>query len=122
MGKMHMKYGCIGEKLGHSFSAEIHSKLADYDYRLTEVSKEDFPEFIKKRDFTAINVTIPYKQDVIPYLDFISDTARAIGAVNTVVNKEGKLFGYNTDFSGMKALILKNGIDLSCKKVLIAGS
>lgn len=117
-----MKYGLIGEKLGHSFSAEIHKQLADYDYKLREVSREEFDGFMKARDFSAINVTIPYKQDVIPYLSYISDTAKQIGAVNTIVNKDGKLYGYNTDFSGMKALIQKNGIDLSGKKVLIAGS
>ena len=111
-----MKYGLIGEKLGHSFSAEIHKQLADYDYKLREVSREEFDGFMKARDFSAINVTIPYKQDVIPYLSYISDTAKQIGAVNTIVNKDGKLYGYNTDFSGMKALIQKNGIDLSGKR------
>ena len=87
-----MKYGLIGEKLGHSFSAEIHKQLADYDYKLREVSREEFDGFMKARDFSAINVTIPYKQDVIPYLSYISDTAKQIGAVNTIVNKDGKLY------------------------------
>ena len=114
-----MRYGLLGEKLSHSFSAEIHKSLGGYDYELIEVEKKDLKSFLKKKDFSAINVTIPYKQDVIPYLYYISDTAKAIGAVNTVVNKDGKLYGYNTDFLGMRALILKNDIDLNGKKVLI---
>ncbi len=117
-----MEYGCIGEKLGHSFSKIIHNKLADYNYELKEIPKENLKEFICKRDFKAINVTIPYKQDVIPFLDEISDTAKSIGAVNTIVNKNGKLFGFNTDFKGLEALILKNGIEVQNKKVLILGS
>ena len=117
-----MKYGLIGEKLGHSFSKEIHNKLFDYDYELKEITPEDLEKFITNKDFSAINVTIPYKEKVMPYLDFVSDIAKKIGAVNTVVNKNGKLYGYNTDFSGLKSLILKNGIDLSGRKVLILGS
>ncbi len=117
-----MKYGLIGEKLGHSFSKTVHSKIADYDYELLEIGKEEMDSFFEKRDFNGINVTIPYKQTVIPYLDFISDEAKSIGAVNTVVNKNGKLYGYNTDFFGLKALIEKNNIEISGKTVLILGS
>ena len=117
-----MKYGLIGEKLGHSFSKDIHNMLADYDYQLTEIAKEDFHAFMEAKDFNAINVTIPYKQDVIPYLDSISDVAKSIGAVNVIVNKEGKLYGYNTDFAGMEALTKHMGLLLSGKKVLILGS
>lgn len=117
-----MKYGLIGEKLGHSFSKEIHNKLFDYDYELKEIPKDEFDSFFKKKDFKAINVTIPYKEKVIPYLDHISDTAKQIGAVNTVVNKDGKLYGFNTDFLGLKSLIEKNNISLSGKKVLVLGS
>lgn len=117
-----MEYGLIGEKLGHSFSKEIHGKIGDYQYELCEIAREDVDAFMKARAFRAINVTIPYKQTVIPYLDEISDSARKIGAVNCVVNKNGKLYGYNTDFYGMQALILKNNIDLSGKKVLILGT
>ena len=116
------KYGCIGKKLTHSFSKEIHAKLADYEYELIELSEEEIKPFLYKRDFEAINVTIPYKETVIPYLDSVSDIAKRIGAVNTVVNKDGKLYGYNTDYYGMKALIEKVGIDLNCKKVLILGT
>lgn len=117
-----MKYGLIGEKLGHSFSKDIHNKLFDYDYELKEIPKDKIDFFLKQKDFKAINVTIPYKETVIPYLDFISDTAKEIGAVNTVVNKDGKLYGYNTDFLGLKSLIDKNNILLEDKKVLILGS
>ncbi len=117
-----MNYGCIGEKLSHSFSKEIHNKLFDYEYILKEIPREDLEEFMVKKAFQAINVTIPYKEAVIPYLDFVDETARQIGAVNTVVNRDGKLYGYNTDFSGMRALIQKNNLCLENKKVLILGS
>ena len=116
-----MKYGLIGEKLIHSFSAEIHPLLADYDYNLCELKETELDVFFKNRDFTGINVTIPYKQSVIKYLDFIDDAARRIGAVNTVVNREGVLYGYNTDAFGLSSLIEKSGIDISGKKVLILG-
>ena len=117
-----MKYGLIGEKLGHSFSKIIHSELTDYDYELKEVAKDELDSFMRKADFKAINVTIPYKQDVIPYLSEIDETAKAIGAVNTIVNKNGKLYGYNTDFLGLKSLIENAKITIENKKVLILGS
>ena len=116
------KYGCIGKKLTHSFSKEIHSRLADYKYELIELKEEEIKPFFSEKNFEAINVTIPYKETVIPYLDSISDTAQRIGAVNTIVNKDGKLYGYNTDYYGMKALIKKAGIVLNNKKVLILGT
>ena len=116
------KYGCIGKKLTHSFSKEIHAKLADYEYDLIELAEEEIAPFFEKKDFAAINVTIPYKQTVIPYLDSISEVAERIGAVNTIVNKDGKLCGYNTDYYGMKALIERIGIDLTGKKVLVLGT
>lgn len=117
-----MEYGCIGKKLPHSFSKIIHEKIGEYSYSLVELSEEEVHEFMKKHDFKAINVTIPYKETVIPYLDEISETAKAIGAVNTIVNKNGKLYGYNTDFYGMTALIERNNISLKNKKVVILGS
>lgn len=116
------KYGCIGKKLTHSFSREIHAKLADYEYELIELSEGEIAPFFEKKDFAAINVTIPYKQTVIPYLDWVSPIADRIGAVNTIVNKAGKLYGYNTDYYGMKALIERVGIVVSDKKVLILGT
>lgn len=117
-----MDYGLIGERLSHSFSKEIHNKIANYHYELKEIPKGEIEEFLEKKDFKAINVTIPYKETVIPYLYEISDAAKEIGAVNTIVNKDGKLYGYNTDFLGLKALIETNGIVIKNKKVLILGS
>ena len=113
------RYGCIGKKLTHSFSREIHSRLADYKYDLIELSEEEIQPFFAKKDFEAVNVTIPYKQTVIPHLDSVSDIAERIGAVNTIVNRDGKLYGYNTDYYGMKALIERVGLSLKGKKVLI---
>ena len=117
-----MEYGLVGAHLPHSFSKAIHESLTDYTYELTELTAEELPEFLTKRSFKAINVTIPYKEAVIPFLDVIDEKAQRIGAVNTVVNREGKLYGYNTDHAGMAALIDKNGISLRGKKVLILGS
>ena len=117
-----MQYGCIGEHLKHSFSAEIHHALADYPYEIKEIAPEDLDTFLQARDFRGINVTIPYKEKVIPHLFFISEQAKAIGAVNTIVNRGGKLYGYNTDFYGMSALIERLGLSLVGKKVAILGS
>ena len=117
-----MEYGCIGEHLGHSFSAEIHHALSEHPYLIREVSRGELDAFMKARDFRGINVTIPYKEDVIPHLFFMSEQARAIGAVNTIVNREGLLYGYNTDFFGMSDLIRRTGIDPRGKKVAILGT
>ncbi len=118
-----MEYGCIGEHLAHSFSKDIHALLASYPYELREIPRGAFDRFMKKKDFRAINVTIPYKQDVIPYLDEISPEVKTIGAVNTVVNRGGKLYGYNTDFYGIVGALEKMGVSsLSGKKVLILGT
>ncbi len=117
-----MEYGLIGEHLPHSFSKEIHEQLADYTYELHEVEKGALDAFMRAKDFKAINVTIPYKQDVIPWLDEISESAREIGAVNTIVNRDGRLYGDNTDQMGMTALIRKLGLDLNGKTVLILGT
>ena len=116
-----MRYGLLGEKLPHSYSKEIHEKLGRYTYELIEVAKEDFAEFAKARDFTAINITIPYKRDIIPYLATISEQAEKIGAVNVAINKNGELHGYNTDFLGLRNLILRAGFELKDKTVLILG-
>ncbi len=117
-----MKYGCIGEHLGHSFSAEIHSRLSDYEYKIREVAREDLDSFLSERDFLGINVTIPYKELVIEHLHFLDPVAKMIGAVNTVVNSDGRLYGYNTDFYGMSALIDHAGLSLVGKKVVILGT
>lgn len=117
-----MKYGLIGEHLPHSFSKEIHAKIASYEYELHELSKDQLAGFMQKHDFSGINVTIPYKEAVIPFLSEVDETAKRIGAVNTVVNRNGKLFGYNTDAYGMRALILKTGLDFTDAEVLILGT
>ncbi len=117
-----MKYGLIGERLGHSFSKEIHALLGDYEYELCEIERDALDGFMRLRDFLGINVTIPYKEAVIPYLDWMQDAAREIGAVNAVINHEGRLYGYNTDYSGMRALIDHAGIDVRGKKAAILGS
>lgn len=117
-----MQYGLIGEKLGHSFSREIHARIADDPYELLELTPEEVPSFLQKRDFRGINVTIPYKQTVAPLLDEVSGEARKIGAVNAVVNREGRLYGYNTDYAGAKALLRHAGIDVAGKKTLVLGT
>ena len=117
-----MQYGCIGEHLTHSFSKEIHGLLRDYPYILQEIPLGQLDAFMEKRDFKAINVTIPYKQDVIRHLYQVEQTAAQIGAVNTIVNRDGKLYGYNTDFGGMADLIRRAGICLAGRKVLILGT
>lgn len=117
-----MKYGLIGEKLGHSFSKEIHKRLGDYSYELCELRRDELQAFFEKRDFDGINVTIPYKSEVIPYLDEIDEAAAKIGAVNTVVNRGGRLIGYNTDVFGMLALAAHAGISLAGRKVAVLGT
>ena len=116
-----MEYGLIGEKLGHSFSKMIHEKLANYTYDLHPLPKTELNNFFEKKEFHAINVTIPYKIDVMPYLYHIDDKAKAVGSVNTIVNQNGKLLGYNTDFDGFLYLLNKNHIDVKNKKVLVLG-
>lgn len=116
-----MDYGLIGEKLGHSYSKEIHEMLASYTYDIHPLSKEEFTPFMEKHEFKAINVTIPYKQDVIPFLSGMDDNAKAIGAVNTIVNKDGKLYGHNTDFTGFMYMLKKHNIDAGGKKCVVLG-
>lgn len=117
-----MEYGLIGERLGHSFSKDIHGMLSSDPYNLVELDRESLEPFIKAADFKGINVTIPYKQAVMPYLDFISAPARAIGAVNTIVNNGGKLCGYNTDYGGLIQMARDSGIDFKGRSVLILGA
>lgn len=117
-----MEYGLIGEHLGHSFSKEIHNRIGAYSYEIKELRPDEVESFILSKQFCGINVTIPYKQTVIPYLDEIDEMAKAIGAVNTVVNRAGKLYGYNTDFEGMRRMIKKLALSLENKKVLILGT
>ncbi len=117
-----MRYGLIGEKLGHSYSKKIHEGLRNVPYELIELTREELDMFMKERAFCGINVTIPYKQTVMPYLDRIDASAEAIGAVNTIVNEDGHLVGYNTDYYGFESTIRDNHIDITGRKVLMLGN
>ncbi len=117
-----MQYGLIGEKLSHSYSKIIHEQIGEYSYELHPLSKEEFSDFMERKEFLGINVTIPYKKAVIPYLSHIDDRAKAIGAVNTIVNRNGQLFGYNTDYNGLVYTVEKNHIPIREKKVLVLGN
>ena len=118
-----MKSGLLGRKLGHSYSPQIHEYLGSYSYDLFEKEPEEIEEFIRHGDFTGINVTIPYKKDVIPFLDSLSPAAVKMGSVNTVVRKpDGSLFGHNTDYFGFTSMVHRSGISVSGKKVLVLGS
>ena len=118
-----MVYGLLGRTLRHSYSPQIHALLGDYEYRLFEVEPQDLEAFLKKREFGGINVTIPYKKDVLPYLYGISDNAKRIGAVNTIIVKEdGGLYGDNTDYDGFLCLVQKSGFQVKGKKALVLGT
>lgn len=112
----------IGKKLGHSYSVPIHKALGNNDYSLLEIPPEGVEAFMRKHDFDGINVTIPYKETVLPYLDEISERANKIGSVNTVVNRNGKLYGDNTDYYGFSYMAQSAGISFKNRKVLILGS
>ena len=118
-----MKSGLLGRKLGHSYSPQIHEFLGSYSYDLFEKEPEEVGDFVKNGDFTGINVTIPYKKDVIPFLDEISPLAERMGAVNTIVRRsDGSLFGHNTDYFGFSSMVSRSGISMKGKKVLVLGS
>ena len=117
-----MKCGLLGRSLGHSYSPQIHSQLGAYDYFLFEKEPEDLEEFLHNGDFSGLNVTIPYKKSVIPYLDDLSPTALQLGAVNTVVRRDGRLIGHNTDYFGFQSMVTQSGLDVRNKKVLVLGS
>lgn len=118
-----LKCGLLGEKLGHSYSPQIHSMLADYEYKLFEKSPEELEDFLKSGEFDGLNVTIPYKKSVIPYCAELSPTAAQIGSVNTIVRRsDGSLYGDNTDAFGFENLIVHNGIEVKGKKALVLGT
>ena len=118
----HIHCGLLGEHLGHSHSPLIHAELADYSYELCEVQKDALEAFVKSGMLDAFNVTIPYKQAIIPFLDARSPKAAEIGAVNTVVRqKDGRLFGYNTDYFGFDYMLRSLDVDVNGKKALIFG-
>lgn len=117
-----MKTGLLGRKLGHSYSPQIHAYLGDYPYGLFEREPEDVEGFLKNGDFTAINVTIPYKKTVMPYCR-LTDTAQYMGSVNTIVRQpDGTLLGHNTDYFGFTSMVKKSGLEVAGKKCLVLGS
>lgn len=117
-----MPFGLLGEKLAHSFSPLIHSVFGDYEYILFPVEPEEVPDFLQRREFDGLNVTIPYKQTVIPYCASLSPIARRLNSVNTITVKNGQLYGDNTDYAGFLHLLRTSGITVKGKKALILGS
>lgn len=118
-----MKCGLLGRKLGHSYSPQIHNLLGDYSYVLFEKEPEELENFLKNGDFSGLNVTIPYKKEVIPYLSELSPTAKKMGCVNTVLRRsDGTLYGHNTDYFGFTSLVRHAGLSVTGKKVLVLGS
>lgn len=118
-----MECGLLGKKLAHSYSPQIHKYLGDYPYTLHEMEEDQIGEFIRNSSFTGLNVTIPYKKTVMPYCTELSDCAKKVGSVNTIVRKpDGSLIGHNTDYFGFHSMVLKSNLDVTRKKVLVLGS
>ena len=117
-----MKCGLLGQKLGHSYSPQIHSDLGSYSYSLFEREPEELEDFLKNGEFDGLNVTIPYKKAVIPYLSDLSSVALWLGAVNTIVRRDGRLIGHNSDYFGFSSMVTKSGLRVAGKKVLVLGS
>ena len=117
-----IKYGLCGKSLKHSYSEIIHNLLGNNEYQLINLTHEEFISFMHSKDFTAVNVTIPYKTDALENCDTVSDEAKKIGSVNTVINKNGILYGYNTDYFGFRYMLERAGISVSGKKALILGT
>lgn len=116
-------YELLGKTLGHSFSKPIHESLGAYQYNLLELAtEEDVKLYLNKRELNGCNVTIPYKQTVMPHCDILDEQAKRIGAVNTIVNRNGVLYGYNTDYDGFAYMLDRKNIRLKNKKVLLLGS
>lgn len=118
-----MKCGLLGGKLGHSYSPQIHSSLSSYSYELFEKAPEELADFLKNCDFSGLNVTIPYKKDIIPYCAELSPIAEKLGSVNTIVRRnDGTLIGHNTDCFGFETMLRSSGLNVAGKKVLVLGS
>lgn len=117
-----MKFGLIGYPLGHSWSKEIHSHFITHPYSLYEIKPEELESFLKEKDFDGLNVTIPYKEEVIQYMDEMDEAASKIGAINCIVNHNGKLKGYNTDYIGFREMLVKNGVDVKDKHIAVLGT
>lgn len=118
-----MRFGLLGRKLGHSYSPQIHKFLGDYEYPLYEKEPDEIDSFMKSDEFDGMNVTIPYKETVVPYMSSLSDAAKKIGSVNTVTRlPDGTLYGDNTDYYGFSFLLDSNGFDVESQKVLVLGN
>ncbi len=117
-----MRFGLLGRKLGHSYSPMIFDLLGGYRYDLFEREPGDIERLLQTEDFDGINVTIPYKKEVVQYLDRVDPLAARLGSVNTIVNREGKLTGYNSDYHGFRSMVCRSNIDVSERKVLVLGS
>ena len=117
-----MKFGLLGRKLGHSYSPMIFQLMGGYEYLLHEREPEGIEDLLRKEPFDGLNVTIPYKKDVIPYLDEVDELATRLGSVNTVVKRNGHLAGHNSDYYGFSSMVRKSGVDVQGKKVLVLGS
>ena len=118
-----MHYGLLGRNLSHSYSPQIHSAFADYDYRLMEIEPDKLESFMRNANFSGINVTIPYKKAVLPYCDELTPHAKRLGAVNTIVKKpDGTLWGHNTDYFGFLEMVKRSALNVQGKKALVLGS
>lgn len=115
-------FGLLGKRLAHSYSPQIHSYIGDYEYKLYERSEDELGDFLEKGDFAGLNVTVPYKKAVIPFCSELSDRARKIGSVNTLVRRNGGLYGDNTDYCGFLYMVKKSGVDVAGKKAIVLGS
>ncbi len=116
------KFGLVGKGISHSFSKELHKYFGNYEYNLYDLDEHEIKDFILRKNYKGLNITMPYKRIAYNLCDFISSEAKEIGCVNTIVNREGKIYGYNTDFFGFKSMLIYNGITLKDKKVIILGS
>ena len=117
-----MKFGLLGRKLGHSYSPMIFDLMGGYEYLLHEREPDGIEDLLRSEPFDGLNVTIPYKKDVFPFLDEVDGLAKRLGSVNTVVKRNGHLTGYNSDYYGFTSMVHRSGIDVTGKKVLVLGS
>ena len=117
-----MECGLLGKTLAHSYSPQIHKFLGDYTYTLHELEESQIEDFLKGSSFTGLNVTIPYKKTVMPYCTELSQCAKKVGSVNTIIRKDGRLIGHNTDYFGFYSMVQKSGLTVAGKKVLVLGS
>ena len=115
-------FGLLGRKLGHSWSPQIHTRLCGYEYGLHEVEPESLPDFLEQTELSGMNVTIPYKKDVVPFCTELSPAAKAIGSVNTLVRRENGWYGDNTDYAGFQAMVKACGVNVQGRKTLVFGT